>query len=151
MQTNYEQSLNSWVSTDEVANELNQNTDILLNEVSKKSKKNSLLKRTASEPQLLKIESTPELNEQPIEIDNSEYISLKAPEIFLSKERKINVSKKSYKEQFNMNNNVAEKVNKKEKDMESPFNEIFFYNFENVLVEFIDKKYKLNINSYKYS
>jgi hypothetical protein len=92
-------------------------------------KKNSLLKRTASEPNLTK---TDEVKEENLNIDKLN--------IFTQDEKPQ--FRKSFKEDpVNKNFKKSKKLIKQEDD--SPYNEIFFYNFENALVDFLQKKYKL--------
>lgn len=69
--------------------------------------------------------------EDPI-IDKNEYINLKFKE-----KRRSTVKKqlclKSEEERSRIN---------RELNFDSPFNEMFFYNFENILIEFIKKRVK---------
>ncbi len=89
-------------------------------------KKNSLLKRTASEPRLNKFE------------DHSTFeISLVSPE------EKPQL-KKSFKEDpITKKLQKAKKIQASQED-DSPYNEIFFYHFENELVDYLDKKIQIN-------
>ena len=139
LQTN-EPSHNSGISTDEITYE---------NKISEtdsnfsKKKKSSLLRRRASEPRLDKLNSNNDLPDEivpqftTIEIDPEDYTNLKGPQVIDKR-----VIRKSFKERTL--NERTDKIIRKHTDMESAYNEIFFYNFENVLIEFIDKNYKLN-------
>jgi hypothetical protein len=69
--------------------------------------------------------------EDPI-IDKNEYINLRFKE-----KRKTVV-----KQKLSMKSGEERSLIKSELEFESAFNEMFFYNFENVLIEFINKKHK---------
>ena len=94
-----------------------------------RKKKNSLLKRTASEPRLTKMESTNEM------VENS--IDLKTQYKTLNIEDKLN--RKTFKDKFNTHKDSTDEQD----DIDSPYNQIFFHNFENVLSDFIQNKIKL--------
>ncbi len=125
---------------EEIQNEIQKNE---INEIENspvRKKKNSLLKRTASEPELSKLDSTTEFKLfEDNTIDKNEYNSLRTP---------MKSTRRSVKQKPILNKweNYQQKYNnanlKSENEMDSAFNELFFYNFENVLIEFIRKKHK---------
>lgn len=104
-----------------------------------RKKKNSLLKRTASEPKLTKIDSTP--NDLSVDISKEihDYNTENSPNVELNIYPEVK-SKKTYKEKIYSNNKESKK---EEDDSDSPYNEIFFYNFENVLIDYIKRIVKV--------
>jgi len=123
------------VKEDQSDEEVNKQNQIEINQLNDedypKKKKNSLLKRTTSEPELSKLDSTQDFKyaEDPI-IDKNEYINLK----FKEKRRSIVKKQLCFKSE-----EERSRINR-ELNFDSPFNEMFFYNFENILIEFINKK-----------
>jgi hypothetical protein len=93
-----------------------------------RKKKNSLLKRTASEPNLTQ---TDEVKEDNLNTEKS---------IIINQDEKPEF-RKSFKQ--DPVNKKLKKTRKQKQEEDSPYNEIFFYNFENALVDFLQKKYKL--------
>lgn len=112
-------------------------------------KKNSLLKRTASEPKLNKIDSADSSFGNVTESQNSIAASelnthkedmngltnnIKTIKLNNTKANKVSnltQTKKTYKEKLPFQNSTEEEA------MDSPFNEVFFYNFENVLIDYL--------------
>jgi hypothetical protein len=93
-----------------------------------RKKKNSLLKRTASEPNLTQ---TDEVKEDNLNTEKSNITTQDEKPQFRKSFKQDPVNKK------------LKKTRKQKQEEDSPYNEIFFYNFENALVDFLQKKYKL--------
>jgi len=103
-----------------------------------KKKKSSLLKRTASEPKLPTIESLEEDNLN----SNSQYNTINSAieiEDSTNKIKQVTLFnknlKKTYKEKMPLQ--TKNTFVDDEDDLDSPFNEVFFYNFENVLIDYL--------------
>jgi len=106
-------------------------------------RKKTILKRTSSEPKLLtKADSQNDVN---LKIGKNEEIIIKDEEltttvVLKSSSKKIsgtpplNIKVKTY-------NKIKTQMSSLDDSDDSAFNEIYFYNFENVLVEYLNKKY----------
>ncbi len=102
-------------------------------------KRHSLLKRTASEPKLIELESKEiyfcsDNQKESAILNTDDQIKNQITEVNKSKtlNRPLNHHKKSGPE-----------INCNFEESNSSFKEIFFYHFENILIEFLDKKHNL--------
>ncbi len=90
--------------------------------INRNKKKNSLLKRTASEPKLSKIESTIDVCKTDGNLEDNKI--------------NVKIDKVKYKDKQGMNANKEFYLG----EIDSPYNQIFFYNFENILTDYIQNK-----------
>lgn len=105
-----------------------------------KKKKNSLLKRTASEPKLIETVSTDDILSMKKEKDYD------ANTYGIHESSQMIIEIKNSKNLITTSSNLKkyEEINKINcDDFNSSYDEIFFYHFENLLIDFIDKKYSI--------
>jgi hypothetical protein len=103
-------------------------------------KKSSLLKRTASEPKLSKLDSEGNIDQN----SNKEEENKEMPNISTIKtDNNFNKTQHNTKTPSipRLQVNSGDKEKESTSGLDSAFNEIYFYNFENVLIDFIKKKY----------
>lgn len=98
-------------------------------------KKSSLLKRTASEPRLNKLNSENDLTELEKAQENDTDVNSTS---LLTKNTQIKISKTNNK---NFNPNFF-KDHDEETQFDSPYNELYFHNFENILIDYLKEKHK---------
>lgn len=101
-------------------------------------KRHSLLKRTASEPKLIELESKEVSFISDREKDFATLNSGDQMEILIAEVKKSKSTKRLHN-----NQNLGPEINSIFEESNSSFREIFFYHFENILVEFLNKKYNL--------